>query len=69
MQPGDVLPNGAIVLMHKTTPMGSIVLCLWTERGMLQPFVTWELYPNGVTECGHYHANLEAAITDFKRRA
>ena len=69
MSPGTLLPNGATVLDFKSSAFGNVVLAVWNKQPL--PFIVWtsRLDRPIETDNGTYHANLEAAVIAFKRRA
>jgi hypothetical protein len=75
IQPGDKLPNGAILLRinlpkswRPGQPPRFIVLALHAGAGAEDPFCTWECGGDGVTYWGHYSPDLEDALEDFNER-
>jgi hypothetical protein len=65
MNPGDELRNGAFVL--ECADAGHCKVILAIMPGHMAPFVTW-VCTNNDTYWGHYHCELESAITEFKKR-
>lgn len=63
--PGDQLPNHARVLAFTDLGEYGIVLALF--RGH-QPFMTWEMAPDGTTREGHGHESLDAALEEYHER-
>lgn len=64
MQTGDLLPNGAMLVLEH----GEVILAYFREP---QPWVTWRFRPGHYesTGAGHYFSNLADALEDFEDRA
>jgi hypothetical protein len=65
---GDILNNGAHVVVAEPTEDGAYVLAVKGNE-----YITWFVDPEGDTTSGHYHtglglASLSAAVKDLEER-
>lgn len=74
-QPGEALPNGAIVTLTESGPGGEYVMARWDRHDGLVRWVTWFVAASGATVDGHYfeyrggeHEPIADAFADFRRR-
>jgi hypothetical protein len=72
IRPGYVLPNGCTVIAASTRdPLEWIVLALNPNRTSQSEYVTWRATRPGDgsdTRHGHYHDDLQEAVTDYYNR-
>jgi len=66
------LPNGASILARQALDIDGdkhwIVLCLWSENSVYEPFVTWLVDEGGHAAAGHYFSDIHRAVEDLRKR-
>jgi hypothetical protein len=67
--PGELLPNGTIVIAARPTGYGEgIVLALTNGRSSHDAYVVWRIGERNHTYSGFYTNSLNEAVVDYNER-